>query len=127
MELSNTLREQLRQSIQNRLNIDGEQLSLEIKDSLAKENVAAIYFSDTLLDFVAASDQESCDLSFIEQAFSPMFSSLGYTLQPNALYEELVPETLLHAEVTITASDRKYSVYIPCRTLVLLESLSNQA
>lgn len=124
MEFSHTLTEQLRDSIHSRLNIDGEQLRVEIHGALSKQDVGAMYYSDVLLDFVATSDTESCDLSFIEQAFSPMFANLNYQQHPADLYDELVPTVLLHARVTVLTGSREYCVFIPCRTLVLLEALS---
>lgn len=124
MEFSTTLTDHLRESIQSRFNIDGEQLRVDIHGALAKQDVAAMYYSDVLLDFVATSDTESCDLSFIEQAFSPMFDTLNYQPHPAALYDQLVPPILLHARVVVHTGSREYCVYIPCRTLVLLEALS---
>ena len=124
MEFSSTLTEKLRAAIHSRLNIDGEQLRVEIHGALPKHDVASMYYSEVLLDFVATSDTESCDLSFIEQAFGPMFGELNYTQYPADLYDQLVPPVLLHARVHVQTGSREYCVYIPCRTLILLEALS---
>ena len=127
MEFSTALTEQLREAIEKRLNIDGEQLRVELHGALPKQDVAAMYYSDVLLDFVATSDTERCDLSFIEQAFSPMFSSLDYKPHPVEVYDALVPPVFLHAKVRVLTSTGEYAVFIPCRTLVLLEALSTQS